>query len=401
MALLQGSRCSRLTGILALALLLVGGSETRVAAEARSLFVDGGSGNDASDGSRARPLQSIGAAIARLPDPLTESVEIRVAPGSYPTTGGPGAPAGSLGLMCRMKPGMHVSLVGARDKDGRSPVLAWEGDGAMVDIREGEWWIEKVQVGSGSLKQRRGVMVTGPAQVTLKDVVFRTRSHSDAGIVARRGGMVRLRGSIHLNENVREAGGTETFCGIIAEDHGIVEFAEREGALLEMGNGSLSVSGYGIIRLGCEKASITSWGEQSNTLAINNGGRIDVRNTTTTLRAVNRRNTPIGLEHDGHLLAEDAHLIIVGENETAIALQKASTLTCNDVELKGRFGTALSATSGSMFVGRFLGDVPPLAANTGASIHVEEFKSGGKLVGDATARHGAVITLPDRTIRGE
>jgi hypothetical protein len=180
-----------------------------------------------------------------------------------------------------------------------------------------------------------------------------------------------------------------------------VEFAEREGALLEMGNGSLSVSGYGIIRLGCEKASITSWGEQSNTLAINNGGRIDVRNTTTTLRAVNRRNTPIGLEHDGHLLAEDAHLIIVGENETAIALQKASTLTCNDVELKGRFGTALSATSGSMFVGRFLGDVPPLAANTGASIHVEEFKSGGKLVGDATARHGAVITLPDRTIRGE
>lgn len=387
--------------IVALAFLMASAVETCHATEVRSLFVDGLSGNDASDGSAAHPLRSIAGAIARLPDPLMEPVEIRIAAGSYTTTGGEGGSAGSLGLMCRMKPGVHVNLVGVRDKDGRSPVLAWEGEGALLDIREGEWWIEKVQVGSGSLKQRRGVMVTGPAQVTLKDVTFRTRSQSDAGIHARRGGLARLRGSIRLNENVRDAGGTETFGGIVAEDHGIVEFAEREGALLEMGNGSLSVSGYGIVRLGCEKASITSWGEQSNCLAINNGGRIDIRNTTTTLRATNPRNMPIGLEHDGHLLAEDAHLVIEGENETAIALQKSSTLTCNDIELRGRFGTALSAMSGSMFVGRFIGDVPSLEANTGASVHVEEFKSGGRLTGAATARHGAVITLPDRTIRGE
>jgi hypothetical protein len=145
----------------------------------------------------------------------------------------------------------------------------------------------------------------------------------------------------------------QTFAGINAEDHGLVRFVERTGASLDVGNGSLSASYYGVIRLGCETAKITSWGEQSNNLAINKGGRIDLHGTTTTLCARQRENTPIGLEHDGHILAEGAHIIIQGENNAAIVLQKSSTLTCNDIELRGTFKTAVSAMSGLMFVGRF------------------------------------------------
>ena len=99
----------------------------------------------------------------------------------------------------------------------------------------------------------------------------------------------------------------ETFCGVFATDHGVVEFDERDGSSLVLGNGNLSASYYGSIRLGCEEARVTSW-TKSNNLAINNGGRIDLRNTPTVLRAQLRNNVPIGLEHDGHILAEDAHI---------------------------------------------------------------------------------------------
>ena len=65
-------------------------------------------------------------------------------------------------------------------------------------------------------------------------------------------------------------------------------------------------------------------------VSIGNGGRIDLRNTVTTLRATDPKNTPIGLEDDGHVLAEDAHVVIEGPNDAAIALQKASAFFCND-----------------------------------------------------------------------
>jgi hypothetical protein len=261
--------------------------------------------------------------------------------------------------------------------------------------------LENVQIGSGSLRQRRGVMVAGPGRLTLKDVSFRTRSISDAGVFAHLGGVVSLRGAIRLNEHLHDAGADESFCGIIAEDHGLVQFAVREGASLDIGNGSLSTSYYGVIRLGCETARITSWGEQSNCLAINNGGRIDLKNTATTLCAKRNENTPIGLEHDGHILAEDAHIVIEGANDHAIVLQKASTLTCNDVELRGSFKTALLAMSGSMFVGRFIGDLGGISANTSATINVEEIKQNGRILGEVTATRGAIVSLPDRTVRSK
>lgn len=114
------------------------------------------------------------------------------------------------------------------------------------------------------------------------------------------------------------------------------------------------------------------------------------------LQAKVKRNTPIGLEHDGHILGEGARVTIEGENGMAIALQKASTFTCNDIELRGTFGYTIWAASGSMFVGRFLGDVGRLEATTGANINIE--KAAGKILGPVEAKRCGSISLPDRNV---
>jgi hypothetical protein len=362
------------------------------------LWVDTERGRPGAPGTRDQPCQSLSQAIGQLPDPLTGSATIRVAGGVYAATGGQDMPADRLDLMRRMRPGVSVRIVGVPWADGLPPRLAWEGGSAMIHACEGDWTVENVQIGTGTTRQRRGVMVVGPAQVTLKDVTFRTRSQSDAAIHAERGGLVLLRGPIRINEHLHEKAPDESFAGIVATDRGVVRFAERDGASLDIGNGSLAASYYGVIRLGCRTARVTSWGEQSNTLAINNGGRIDLHNTTTTLCARRKANTPIGLEHDGHILAEGAHIIIRGENESAIVLQKSSTLTCNDIELQGTFKTAISAMSGSMFVGAFVGDITDLSASTSATINIEEMKKDGRIAGSVSARRGAVISLSDRTV---
>ena len=357
------------------------------------LHVDPTKGRDRNPGSKSRPLKDISAAIALLPETLERSVTIQLAQGTYAETGGNGMPKNVLHLMRRMRPGVSVRIVGAPGAEGDATVLAWEGGSSMIAATDGDWSLEGIRIGSFSQRQRRGVVVEGPAHVTLKDVSFRMRSQSDAGIVARRFGRVSLLGRIRINEQLHDEAGEGTFCGIIATDHGTVKFEQREGASLDIGNGSLSASYYGCIRLGCETARITSWGYQSNNLAVNNSGRVDLHGTTTTLCAKVYENTPIGPEHDGHILAENAHIIITGKNNTAIALQKASTFTCNDIELKGEFKKAVWALSGSMFVGRFLTDIQSLEAHTGASIHIE--KLDGKIKGEIKVTSGAHISLPD------
>lgn len=375
---------------------LPGRAEAQIERVREKLYVDPEHGHDEYPGSQGRPVRSISGAIAKLPDPLTQSVTIELAAGRYAAPGGRGMPDDALELMIRMRPGVTVGIIGQIDARGQRPVLAWGGGRALVDVREGDWRLENVQIGTFSKRQRRGVMVAGPAHVTLENVTFRLRSLSDAGIYAHRGGAVSLRGAIKLNEHLHEQADQETFCGIIAADHGLVGFREREGASLSIGNGSLSASYYGCIRLGCEHARITSWTEQSNNLAINNGGRIDLHNTTVTLCARQRRNTPIGLEHDGHILGEDAHVIIDSDNSMAIALQKASTFTCNDIELRGNFDYCMWASSGSMFVGRFLTDVGRIEATTGANINIEEID--GELFGPVIAKHCATVSLPDGNV---
>ena len=363
------------------------------------ICVDPRRGRDDASGDRANPLSSVSAAIARLPDPLRQSVLIELTAGQYDSTGGVAMPDNSLVLMRRMPPGVAVRLVGRRDASGGLPVLAWQGGEALVRVTEGQWTLENVQVGSGSTRQRRGIMATGPAEITLQDVTFRTRSQSDAGILAERGGVVLLRGAIRLNEHLHNEAPDETFCGIIAEQHGLVRFVQREGASLDMGNGSLSASYYGCIRLGCARARITSWSHQGNNLAINNGGRIDLHNTELRLCAKDKDNTPIGLEHDGHILGEGARITIEGANAAAIVLQKASTMACNDIELRGDFPCTIAAMSGSMFVGGFLSDVTRVEATTGASVNIE--KVGGRLVGPVVARRCGSVSLPDRNVFSE
>ena len=363
------------------------------------IHVDPARGKDRNPGSRARPLKTISSALLLLPELLKQSITIQLAAGTYAGTGSDEMPGNELQLMRRMRPGVTVQLVGTLVDGQAATILAWEGGSSMIDVREGDWQLQDLVVGSNSTLQRRGVLVAGPAQLTLQDVSIRCRSFSGAGIMAHRAGRITLKGRIRLNEQLHDLAEDETFCGIVATEYGTVKFEQREGASLDMGNGSLSASYYGCIRLGCETARITSWGRQSNNLAVNNGGRIDLHETTLTLRAAHPENTPIGPEHDGHILGEDAHVILLGKNDTAIALQKASTFTCNDIELRGEFKKSVWALSGSMFVGRFLTDVTRLEAHTGATVHIEAIK--GELKGPVVATSGALISLPDGSVIGQ
>lgn len=398
----------RATGALLSALLVLALLDDGQAATIRAdrddvpdtLFVDPSARATKQDGSERRPYRTLSEAIARLPDLLDRSVTIRLGPGQHATTGEEGMPEHTLHLMRRMAPDVRVTIEGP--EDGPAPVLAWGDGGTMLRVKEGSWRLRRVQIGTFRRTQRRGIEVTGPADVVLDSVTFRLRSLSDGAILATGGGRVGLRGAIDVNGHLHDEAEEETYSGILAYRHGIVEFEKREGASLDMGNGSLSVRHYGIIRLGCASARITCW-TRSNNLTINNGGRIDVLNTPVTLVAKDRKNTPIGLEHDGHILAEDAKITIRGKNDSAIALQKASTFTCNDIELGGEFRYAVWASSGSMFVGRFLTDVNRLRAKTGAQIHVEETEGRPALEvhGPIEVFSGGLVTLPDRTVRPE
>jgi hypothetical protein len=366
------------------------------------VWVDPARGDDSAAGTVDRPLRTISKAVSLVPDWLDVPVAIELAPGAYAETGALGMPSNSLFLSRRMACGGSVTIVGDIGPNGERPILAWESgrddDSRMVDVREGDWRIENVQIGTFTTEQRRGAYVVGPGCLTLKDVTFRLRSPSSAGIHADRGGLIILRGAIRLNEQLHEAAEDETFSGIVAEYGGVVQFkGDRAGALLEIGNGSLSAKYYGVIELGCERARITSWAYQANCLAVNNSGRVDLHSTETTLCARNPKNTPVGLEDDGHILAEGAHLVIDGQgNGDGIVLQKASTFFCNDIELRGTVHTAFLAMSGSVGLAGFLGDVPEVRASTGAHITIE--RVDGKLVGPVHASGGASIDLPDGTV---
>lgn len=361
------------------------------------LYVDAARGSDDAPGTEARPTRSLSAAIARLPDPVTEATIIHVSGGRLASTGGVAMPENRLDLMRRMRPGVTVSIVGLARSDGTGAVLAWEGGEAMVVVREGEWRLERLTIGDGSTRQRRGVMVSGAARVTIKDTVFRTRSHSDAAVYADRGGLAELRGLIDINGQMHDAEPeADSFSGIVATHHGRVAFTGDAGSRLTMGNGSLSAEYYGVIELQCQDARITNWTDQSNLIAVNNSGRVDLHGTPTRLCARRKGNTPIGLEHDGHVLAEGARIMIEGENDHAIVLQKASSFFCNDVALTGAFRWALTAMSGSTLLAGIVGDAHGIEADTGARIIVE--RVGGKITGPVEARRSAVIVLPDKTV---
>src|SRR4029450_4036518 len=104
-------------------------------------------------------------------------------------------------------------------------------------------------------------------------------------------------------------------------------------------------------------------------------------------------NTPIGLEDDGHVLAEGAPITIRGfDNSNAIVLQKASSFFCNDVTFDGPFHSALLASSGSTLLVGVIGDLPGGDATTSARIILE--KCTGKQTRPVNAMNGGVVIMP-------
>ncbi|HQL54859.1 MAG TPA: DUF1565 domain-containing protein, partial [Phycisphaerae bacterium] len=124
-----------------------GAAHGTLAATPDAIWVNPAQGNDQNAGSEQKPLKTISAALALLPDPLEQSVTIHLAPGQYTTTGGRGMPESRLELMRRTRPGVLVRMVGDVSA-GAPPILAWESDTALIDVREGAWWLENLQIGT-------------------------------------------------------------------------------------------------------------------------------------------------------------------------------------------------------------------------------------------------------------
>jgi hypothetical protein len=366
------------------------------------LYVDATRGSDRADGSRASPLNSLYAAIKRLPKQINQDATIHVAAGRYTTTGGKGLNAECLQLNRPMYNGAKVQIVAetAHFEKPAPPggaVLNWQTRSSrfLIAATQGNWTLENIQIGTRKPGQQAGISVAGPALLELRDVRIHTAGQKGPGLRAHNGGRIYLYGNIELNEDLREAGGKDdNFCRIEAEYAGVVKFMQRGRATLTLGNGNLSAAYYGVIELGCEQASITSWNYQSNPIAVNNSGRIDLHNTTTTVCARNPKNTPIGLEHDGHVLAEGARIIIEGRgNSNAIVIQKASTLFCNDVEIRGQVRHPLLAMSGSVLLVGINGDLGETFATTCASIIIE--KCTGRLIGPVKETKYGQVVLPE------
>src|SRR5262245_6621929 len=117
---------------LVFAVLVVVVASTAVAAHAaETIHVDGAKGDDQNPGSGQRPLRSLSAALAKLKEPLTESVTIELAAGTYEETGSVGMPSNCLHLMSRMRPGVVVRIIGRKDEAGdRKSVV----EGKRVDV---------------------------------------------------------------------------------------------------------------------------------------------------------------------------------------------------------------------------------------------------------------------------
>jgi hypothetical protein len=366
------------------------------------LYVDATHGADQAAGGRTSPLNSLYAAIKHLPQHINQDATIHIAAGNYETTGPGKSDAEFLELNRFMSNLAKVRLVGETANFEKpapvgSVVLDWPAHASrfMIVVSQGHWTLENIQLGTRRPRQRHGMSVAGPALLELRHVRIHTIGRKGPGLRAHNGGRIHLYGNIELNEDLREAGGNDdNFCRIEAEYAGVVKFMQKKEAKLTLGNGNLSASYYGVIELGCEQASITSWNYQSNPIAVNNSGRVDLHNTTTTVCARNPKNTPVGLEHDGHVLAEGARIIIEGQgNSNAIVLQKASTLFCNDVEIRGQVRHPLLAMSGSVLLVGIDGDLGETFATTCASIIIE--KCTGRLIGPVKETKYGQVVLPE------
>jgi len=372
----------------------------------RHLYVNPQKGRDREreSGSIREPFLTISYAISVIPQNVPHPVTIHLMAGHYQTTGGHGMPENHLVLRRRTAPRSYISLKGEGGADaGEKPViLDWVGT-PMVTAFEGRWGIGNVQLGTRNKKQREGFVAEGSGSLLdLTDIRVRTASHSGSGILAERAGMVHLYGTIELNEDLHEkCEDKETFCRILATDHGRVKFMQTKGASLSIGNGGLGASYYGTVRLGCERAEISSWADV-HPLAIGNSGRIDLGGTETHFRTMSPDGVLIAAEDDGHILAEKTHVVLESGPEgsgSAIRLQKASTLFGGPFEIKGSFRGTIVTMSGSVFVGKVVGNLDSVDAYTGS--HVSLQSGSSLLTRIAHARAGATIVHPSGEVLRE
>lgn len=342
-------------------------------------YVDPIAGSDAGVGTVASPYRTVSAVLAKLPEVVTTRVNIHLAPGTYANTGGHATPSGTLVLDRKMRRAsdfeddVSVRFLGEgpgfQGKAAPGQVILDWNSTPLVRVSAGVWHFEYLQIGNRSYaNSQQGIEAYGTdSLVRLENVRIRTASESGAGILASRGAEVRLIGAVELNDDLHETVLPLSFCGIIADYHGAIRMIGSDGSL-SLGNGSLSASYYGTIELGGRWARITSWGQQSNCLAVNNSGRIDLHGTTTTLCARRASNALIGLEDDGNILAEGAtiHLQTIAEVTGKVILQKSSRLYGGPIMVEGPQGAEFATMSGSTLVASAVGVIDKVSADTGS-----------------------------------
>ena len=77
---------------------------------------------------------------------------------------------------------------------------------------------------------------------------------------------------------------------------------------------------------------------------------MDLHGTRTHLRGHHPENSLIGPEDDGHILAENTHVILESLGcRNALYLQKASKVFGGPFEIQGKFDHTIVAMSGSVF----------------------------------------------------
>ena len=339
-------------------------------------YVNPTTGNDGNAGTMGSPWQTVSKILDVLPEVVTTQYRVFLAPGTYTSTGAHGTPSNVLSLDRRMRReggtidvscyfiGTGPSFVG--DAAPGEVVLDF-GSTPLVLINGGTWYFQYVQVGDRSYgNSQQGFEVYGTdSLVRLRDVRIRTGSLSGSGIIASRGAAVQLYGTIEINEDLHEIELASSFAAITASYNGSVKYRDPGGSL-SIGNGTLSALYYGTIELGCDTARITSWNRQSNCLAINDSGRIDLHGTTTTLKAQHVDNTLIGLEDDGHILAEGADIILktISGAPGRVIMQKASDFMGGTLQVDGPRGALFSTSSDSAIVCAVSGVVETVVADT-------------------------------------
>ncbi|MCX6872216.1 MAG: hypothetical protein NTW21_00170 [Verrucomicrobia bacterium] len=370
------------------------------------IYVHPGSGKDSHKGLQANaPKRTIDAALKSIPaGALRDGYEILLAEGNYAATGGQGI-AGSQNYlerpMSEFGKDFQITFRGMRP-DFSAPaaidkvVLDFASSAVLVMVKGGRYALQDLQIGNQSRhgQTQLGVSALGfDSEVTLRNVRIRTTSQTAGSIDAEDGAVINLAGTVEINEDLHSApdgAGENTFAGISASYSAIIRTIEK-GTRISIGNGTFSVGYYGTVQVQDSEAIITSW-TTSNCFAANNSGHIDVSRSTVTLKQRISRNTQIGPEDDGHIIADGAVINLANDDfSNTICLQKGSTLKGGTVRVTDRGKGIVYAMSGSRLAATLEGDWKTLNATTGARLMIAPMSPTPTV---ETTRSGSVDFVP-------